>query len=312
MNEYERYSSRELFEAANAGPENLRNYLISLLVKREDREPFIKQGLRGGKKEVVDALLRLLEASDVDRFRQDLEQWVKTGDAKLKRTIVDKWGQVRAKSAVPALIAIIKDREEDLLLIQMAIFSLGEIGDGAATAALSASFDEAEADTKIAILIALNKIGGEGARMLLLRASKDPSPIVRRWAVEFLDNSGRGEISDEGGIRRTWTRDPTSFPDRDRLSFFANGEGYYEEDKAGEQKLSVDFHYRLENSDHIVFVSGNNKEFRSGYEVRKTVFRHPYKGNIPCLTLEFTHRNIAIDRITLTGSPYYFLPDDIT
>lgn len=324
MNNYERYSSRQLFEAARTGPENVRNHLIGLLLQREDRDPYIREVLAGDNRALLGAGLRSLAPSDAVRFRPLLERLLSTGDEDVKRTIVNKWGEGREKSAIPSLLGLVNDRNEDPLLKKMAIFSLGEIGDRAAFSPLSSHFDETDADAKIAILIALNKISSEEARPLFIRAGKDRSPDVRYWAQEFLKNAGGTEnadwtrsaggteIPDDRSIQRTWIRNLLSWPDRDRLSFLSNGEGVYEEDKAGETTLLVPFGYRLENEENIVFVTTSGEEFSTGYQVTGQLFRHPYKGNLPCLALEFDDRNIRIDRITITGSPYYFLLKDIT
>jgi hypothetical protein len=312
MNKYERYSSRELFETAKTGPGNLRNYLIGLLLKREDREKYVKEMLGGGDRELLSAVLRLLSFSDATRFRSQLEGLLKSGEPDIKRTIVKRWGEDRDKNAIPALLGLTNDRGEDHLLKKIAIYSLGEIGDTATVAPLSRLFDGADADTKIAVLIALNKISREDARPVFIRASKDQSPDVRHWADEFLKNADGGELPDDRSILRAWTRNPVSYPDSDRLSFLSNGEGLYEEDKAGETTLLLQFRFRLETSGNIVFVSRSHKEYPTGYQVRKDLFRHPYKGNINCLKLEFADKSIEINQVTLTGSPYYWLAKGFT
>jgi HEAT repeat protein len=306
MNKYERYSSRELLETAKAGPANLRNYLIGLLLQREDREQYISEVLRGGDSPLLRAVLRSLSPVDVKRFQPDLERYLADGDADIKRTIVANWGQAREKNAIPRLLGLVKDGNEDQLLKKMAIFSLGEIGDIAAFSPLSTYLDAADVDIKIAVLIALNKINREDAQPLFLKASKDQSPDVRYWAENFLKHAGGGEMPDDRSIQHTWTRDPASFHDRDRLSFSSNGEGRYEEDKAREVTLLIRFRYRLEPGGNIVFVSRGSKEYATGYQVREGQFRHSYEGNINCLILEFADKNIQINRTLLTGTPYYF------
>lgn len=307
MNDYEQYSSRQLFEAARRGPGNLRNYLIGLLLQREDRESYIREVLGSNDRELLGAGLRSLSPSDAVRYRPDLERLLSMGDEDVKRTIVNKWGEGRDKGAIPALLGVVRDRHADPLLKKMAIFSLGEIGEEAAFSPLVSHFETADADTKVAILIALNKIDRAAAQPLFTRASKDHSTEVRQWSNEFLQHAGGAGLPGDRSIQRTWVRNPLSWPDRDRLSLLPKGEGLYEEDKAGETTLLIHFRYRLEEGGGIVLVSSAGKEYPTGYEVTKDVFRHPYKGELPCLMLRFEKRNIQINGVALTGSPYYFL-----
>src|SRR6185437_8282205 len=312
MNNYERYSSRQLYDAANTGPENLRSYLIGLLMQREDRDPYIREVLASSDRELLRAGLRSLSPSDAVRFGSALEGLLSTGDQDIRRTIVKKWGEAREKTAIPFLLTLIDNVNEDPLLKKMAIFSLGEIGGEAAISPLSALFGEKDADTKIAILIALNKIDREGSHPLFIRASTDRSPDVRHWAEEFLKSLPPAPVKDDHSITRTWMRDPLAWPDRDRLSFLSNGEGVYEEDKAGETTLLLNFRYRLETSRQIVILSRGDSEYATGYTISNDIFHHPYEGKIPCLTLEFADKKIAIDGIVLTGTPYYFLAKEST
>ncbi|MCS7050228.1 MAG: HEAT repeat domain-containing protein [Thermomicrobium sp.] len=96
-------------------------------------------------------------------------------------------GQRRTRRAVAALIAVLRERRDELDVQAAAIRALGRIGDPSAFPALVDAARSGAVPVRRAALRALVDIDAERARpMLRAIAASDPSPGVRAAAQQLL------------------------------------------------------------------------------------------------------------------------------
>ncbi len=149
------------------------------------------------------------------------------------------------------------------------------------------------------ILMVLSQKGNEEIKaMARERLAETPLHPVQPRKPDFVPR----DLS----IYKTWIRDPLGYPDAMHLDFFRNGTALYEEAKAGEVDLLIEFEFRVDR-DTLYFIASSGEEYETGFTIVAETFVHPYHGSQPCLVLKFTNRDIFLQNIRITGTDFYHL-----
>lgn len=315
MAQYDHYTAKQLFESIETSDASTRSYLIRLLLQKRDGRDYIERLLSTD--DLVKDVLRLISPADASRFAKMIGRLLEQSNVKTKKIIISRLEGTKDPSLITALLGRVEDNAEDPSVRRMAITTLGNSGANQAVATLIQEFDHQDADGKTEILIALNKIAPREATELFKRALHDPSETVRSMAEKALRKAGNGmgdlqrpsprtDIKGDYRLYRSWTRDPASYPDTSQLSFFNNGTGYYEEAKAGEVELSIEFHFRVLDGT-IVFLFGSDSERSTGFTITESQFTLPYDGQRKCEVLKFFRNDIRVKGIDITATDYYYL-----
>ena len=311
MAQYDHYTPEQLFEAIKTSDASVRSYLIRLLLQKTDNKGYIKELL--SMDDLRKDILRLLSPSDASRFADTISQLLDASTVKTKKILISRLEGAKNPSLIAALLRRVKDGAEDPSVRRMSITTLGNSGASEAVAEQITEFDKQDVDGKTEILTALNKIDREAAMPLFKKALHDESEIVRSWAENALGKAGERISSsvrtDYSGLYRSWIRDPLSFPDTSELSFFENGRGYYEEAKAGEVELRIEFRFRVLGGT-IVFIAEPSLESATDFAIAESQFMFPYYGRRKCQILKFFRKDIRMKGIDITGSDYYYLLED--
>jgi len=111
-----------------------------------------------------------------------------------KRLAAASLGGMEARTAVPALIKLLQDR--DVRVRRWAVAALGEIADPKTVAPLSKVLTkDPDPGVRIEAAFRLGKFGGEAARLALTAALKDANEDVRRLANAALKELAGGSHS---------------------------------------------------------------------------------------------------------------------
>ena len=317
MDQYNQYTSEQLFEKIRSSSGSIFNYLVRLLLQKNDSKKYIEQLLGSKNNALRNQTILLFSAEDTNRYADALAHLLDTGDKETKKIIVSRLiRNTNSPIIVKALLSRVKDVHEENTIRRAAITALGNSGDNTSAVALIDEFEKFDSDGKIELLIALNKLESKEAIPLFRQALTDKHETVRYWAEKTLKHSAidRNEfdklfqIEQENGslIYKTWVRDPLENPDSSHLYFSKRQQGIYEETKAGEPLLRIDFEFRIEKGE-IFFVTKKKNEYRSGYVITKGLFKHHYLGNLPCFILKFNNPRVVIDEIPITATEYYHL-----
>jgi hypothetical protein len=180
-----RYVARleSLMRAATRGESGVAKKLLAGLGDRDWKVRQVAAELLGrcGGGAAVSPLLAVLEAESADRIYADELFWWKDALAKyredktlweagpgstpervnrhrLKTTVIEALGRLRAKEAVPALCRILEDQREFYPVHSAACQALGRIGDPAAVPALEKASGYAEINTKLRARDAIHRI----------------------------------------------------------------------------------------------------------------------------------------------------------
>jgi HEAT repeat protein/beta-lactamase regulating signal transducer with metallopeptidase domain len=96
-------------------------------------------------------------------------------------------GTIGPERAPVELRAALRDPASDVRL--RAAWALGRIGDSTAASALAEAMRDSSTEVRRAVLWALGRVGGDAAQQALLGATRDPDPEVRTRAVRALAGS---------------------------------------------------------------------------------------------------------------------------
>jgi hypothetical protein len=314
MKQYDQYTSHQLFGELQEQTGSVFNYLLRLLLKKEDSKKYIEQMLASGNINLRNGVIRLLSTTDIDRHADSIAKLLDSAGSGTKKIIISRLTNNKNSRLTNALLKRVLDEKEENFIKRAAITVLGNSEDKAIVKTLSNVFNKFDADGKIELLIALNKLNDVAVIPLMQEALSDSSETVRFWAEKLQsqrrENKEEKHVPEKKGIEdslsvyKYWIRDPASYPDSCRLYFSEGQRAVYEEIKAGEPELTISFYFKIEDTE-MVFIGKNAKESRSGYSIRKDKFRHPYLGNQPCYVLTFHNRDVVINNIAITATEYY-------
>ena len=313
MNQYDHYTSLQLFEQATKATDSERNYLIRLLLQRKDNRQYLEKLLVQEDKIKTD-IIRLFSNTEMELFAPFLAKLLNKGNRNTKKIIISRLGTVHNSLMLTALMERASDEREDAVIRKMSITVIGNSDSQHLLGRLIRLFDKLDHDGKTEIMLALSKIGNTETIPFLEKTLREETGAIKSMAEEIL---GRLKRSTEGeptkkidlSIYKIWVRDPLTYPDTHQLYFTHDNRGLYEELKAGETELRISFQFRIER-DMIVFITGTYKEQRSGYRISESFINHPYQGKLKCQLLQFSNPAIKIRKISITASNYYYIYKD--
>ncbi|MCL4426213.1 MAG: HEAT repeat domain-containing protein [Firmicutes bacterium] len=100
-------------------------------------------------------------------------------------------GEKRAVRAVSRLIEAYRGNENDPYILKEIVWALGEIGEPASLALISAASQRSFLLVRVEAIRAIAKIGGPQTRLALEEATADPNSAVREEALLALEVSGK-------------------------------------------------------------------------------------------------------------------------
>ena len=116
-------------------------------------------------------------------------------DPAVRLAIVQAFGTMRDREALPLLVATVRDAKAAEPVRQAALASIEGLGDDAAVPALIELLGHADlgVELRVRTIAAVGKLGANAAVAPLLAALKDPEPAIRAAAAGALSRAGRVE-----------------------------------------------------------------------------------------------------------------------